>query len=210
MQLYLLDATAVEGKCVDFLTIGGEELFDRPTDVAVNQDGSRIYVVDLGGIDSAKHQVQVFNADGEHIDTIGRRGVEGGEFNLPVQLATNSQDELFVLDAGNFRVQVFSPEGEYLRSWGKVGRNGGDFARPRGLAVDADGMVYVSDTAFGNFQVFRDDGQLLLAVGKSGVDKPGSYSLPAGIAVDDFGWVYVLDQRYRKLDVIKKLEVDDE
>ncbi len=209
-RIYVADVTAREVKVYGMnghylMTLGSPELLVRPTDVAVNDEGTRIYVVDTGGIESRNHQVQVFDGEGDFIKTIGTRGHGEGEFNLPVQAAVNSAGELYVLDAGNFRVQEFDADGLFVRTWGKAGRNMGDFARPRGLALDSDGLVYVTDTAYGNFQVFRDDGQLMLAVGKSGDDVPGEYSLPAGIAVDELGWVYILDQRYNKLEVIKKL-----
>ncbi len=209
-RIYVADVTARDVKVYGMnghylMTLGNPELLVRPTDVAVNDEGTRVYVVDTGGIESRSHQIQVFDGEGDFIKTIGTRGSGEGEFNLPVQAAVNADGELYVLDAGNFRVQVFDADGLFLRAWGKAGRNMGDFARPRGLALDSDGLVYVTDTAFGNFQVFRGDGQLMLSVGKSGANVPGEYSLPAGIAVDELGWVYILDQRYNKLDVIKKL-----
>lgn len=209
-RIYVADVTSRVVKVYEsnghyLMTVGDPELLVRPTDVAVNDEGTRIYVVDTGGIGSKKHQVQVFDGEGLFIKTIGTRGSGEGEFNLPVQAAVNALGELYVLDAGNFRVQVFSADGDFIRAWGKVGRNMGDFARPRGLALDSDGLVYVTDAAFGNFQVFRGDGQLMLSVGKNGRDLPGEYSLLAGIAVDELGWVYLLDQKYNKLDVIKKL-----
>ncbi len=191
------------------MTIGGPDMFVRPSDVAVNADGTLIYVVDTGGVESGSHQIQVFDGDGQHLKTIGRRGSGEGEFNLPVQAAIGPSGDLYVLDAGNFRVQVFTADGEFVRAWGDVGRNMGDFARPRGLAVDVDGLVYVSDAAYGNVQVFRGDGQLMLAIGKSGGDLPGEYTLPAGVAIDEFGWLYIVDQRYSKVDVIKKLHVEE-
>lgn len=190
-------------------TIGGPELLVRPTDVAVNEDGSRIYVVDTGGVESNSHRILMFDEEGVLLKAIGTRGGGDGEFNLPTQAAVNSKGELYVLDAGNFRVQAFTAEGEFMRAWGKVGRNSGDFSRPRGLAIDAEDLIYVTDSAYGNFQVFRDDGQLMIAVGKSGADLPGEYSLPAGIAVDELGWVYMLDQRYNKMEVIEKLKVEE-
>jgi DNA-binding beta-propeller fold protein YncE len=208
--LYVADVSAREVVVYDTSghfkrRIGGPSLLDRPTDVAVNEQGDRVYVVDTGGIDSMKHQVVVFDGEGEYLFTIGGRGHEEGKFNLPVQAAVAADGTLFVLDAGNFRVQVFDADGVFVKSWGKVGRNVGDLARPRGLAVDLDKHVYVTDGAYANFQVFTEDGELLLPVGGPGEDRWGRYSLPAGIAVDETMRVYVVEQRYRKVEVIKKL-----
>jgi DNA-binding beta-propeller fold protein YncE len=186
--------------------IGGPDIFDRPVDVAVSNDGSRIYVIDAGGIDSLRHRVVVFDRDGKLLFEIGWRGAGDGEFNLPTQIAVAPDDTIYVLDAGNFRVQVFTPDGEFLRAWGEVGRSFGNFARPRGLAIDRDGNVYVTDAAYRNFQIFTPEGRLLLAIGGEGLmDEPGQYTLPAGIAVDELGYVYVVGQLFAKVDVIRRL-----
>lgn len=186
--------------------IGGPDIFDRPVDVAVSNDGSRIYVIDAGGIDSLRHRVVVFDREGEWLFEVGGRGTGDGEFNLPTQIAVAPDDTVYVLDAGNFRVQVFTPDGQFLRAWGEVGRSFGNFARPRGLAIDRDGNVYVTDTAYRNFQIFTPDGELLLAIGGGGLmDEPGQFALPAGIAVDELGYVYVVGQLFAKVDVIRRL-----
>ena len=178
----------------------------RPTDVAVNASGTRIYVVDSGGIDSLQHRVVVYNEEGKELFVIGGRGEGPGQFNLPIQAVVSANGTLFVLDAGNFRVQVFDSEGNYLRQWGRVGRNLGDLARPRGIAVDDDENIYVTDAAFANFQVYNSQGQLLIPVGTSGKnDGPGNFVLPAGIAVDETNRVYVVDQVYNKVEVIRKI-----
>jgi len=208
---YIADVSDQDVKIFDPLgmyikSIGGKEDFERPIDVAANDKGDRIYVLDAGGINSEWHRVVVFDDEGKKIKEIGRRGSKPGEFNLPTQLTVARDGTLYVLDAGNFRVQAFSAEGEFLRSWGKVGRNLGDFARPRGIATDSEGNVYVTDGAFRNFQIFNRDGALLMFIGESGLeDKPGQYVLPAGIAIDETDRVYIVDQLHHKVDVIRKL-----
>lgn len=190
--------------------IGKPGDFVRPTDVAVTNDGSRIYVIDAGGVRSSKHRVIAFNAKGEKLFTIGRRGGADGLFNLPTHGAVGPDGTLYVLDSGNFRVQAFDDKGKFLRSWGRVGSNFGQFARPRGIAVDKDGNVYVTDAKFGNIQIFNPQGQLLMSVGQVSMqDGKGKYSLIAGVAVDETGRMYVVDQRFRKVEVIKRLSEEE-
>lgn len=190
--------------------VGDKETFDRPVGVAVTGDGSRIYVVDAGGIDSQRHRLVIYDGDGQRLAIVGRRGTGDGEFNLPTQVAVAPDGTVYVLDGGNFRIQAFTPEGEYLRSWGQVGRNFGDLARPRGLAVDRDGNIYVTDAAYRNFQIFNPQGELLLSIGGGGLeDKPGQFALPAGIAVDERGFVYVVDQLFMKIDVFRRLSEEE-
>lgn len=181
--------------------------FSRLSDVAVNAAGDRVYAVDRGGVDSEAHRVVVFDAQGQVVQTIGSRGGQPGQFNLPTQAAVGADGQLYVLDAGNFRIQVFSPQGEFLRSWGQLGDHYGNFARPRGLAVDRGGRVYVTDAAYQNFQIFDGQGRFLLPVGGPGAQGgPGQYLLPAGIAVDERGYVYVVDQLFRKIEVLRLLD----
>lgn len=186
--------------------IGSSEDLVRPSDVAVSADGSRIYVVDSGGLDSNLHKVVIYDAAGEKLGAIGRRGSGEGEFNLPVSIAMGPDGNIYVLDAGNFRIQVFDAEGQFIRAWGQIGRGLGNFARPRGLAIDPDGNVYVTDASYRNFQLFTPDGRLLMYIGGGGLsDKPGQYVLPAGIAVDETYRVYVVDQMFKKVDIIRRL-----
>ncbi len=188
-------------------TIGGESELSRPVAAAANSDGSRIYVVDAGGVESQRHRIEVFDGTGQHLATIGRRGSEPGEFNLPSDIAVAPNGELYVLDSGNFRVQVLTPEGTPLRHWGSVGNQYGQFARPRSIAVSDDGLVYVGDTMFGNVQIFDDRGALLLPIGSgSEQDTPGGFGLLAGIDVDETGRLYAVDQLHRKVEIFRFLD----
>ncbi len=214
-EIYVADASAKRVYVYDAFgmylrSIGERGELDRPTDVAVTPDGKRVYVVDTGGIDSLRHRVVAFSAEGEKLFEFGRRGLKAGEFNLPTQVSVAPNGEIIVLDAGNFRVQVFTAEGRYQRSWGRVGRAFGDFARPRGLAVDADGNVYVSDTLFRNVQVFNPKGELLLAIGgDQKKDKPGTLAMPAGVAIDELQNVYIVDQFFKKVEVLHRLQASE-
>jgi DNA-binding beta-propeller fold protein YncE len=189
-----------EGKYLG--TLGGKDELHRPSGLAVNKAGTRIYVVDTGGVDSDKHRVAVFDNTGKHLFDIGKRGNEPGNFNLPVSATIGPDGTLYVVDGGNFRVQAFDPDGKFLFTFGTVGRRSGQFSRPKGIAVDKDGNLYVTDSAFGNFQIFDKKGRLLLYVGDRGNDGgPGQLMLPAGITVDQVdGRVYVVDQFFKKVE----------
>jgi DNA-binding beta-propeller fold protein YncE len=194
---------APDGKFLRHL--GSPEVLKRPAGIAVDAAGTRLYVVDIGGIDSMDHSVQVFDAKtGVHLRGIGKRGEGDGEFNLPRDVAVGKDGLLYIVDGGNFRIQVMRPDGSFVRSFGAVGRQGGQFSRPKEIAIDAAGNVYVIDTAFGNFQIFTAEGKLLLDVGsRSNTDAPAKYMLPSGIAVDEDGRVYVVDQYFRKVDIFR-------
>ncbi len=211
LHYYVADATRREVLVYDSTghfqrIIGSPARLQRPVDVAVTRDGTRIYVVDTGGVDSRDHKVVAYAADGRELFTIGTRGTGEGEFNLPTFACTAPDGTLYVLDAGNFRIQAFDPSGRFLRQWGGLGTALGRLARPRGLACDDAGRVYVSDARFANVQIFDGAGRLLMALGEGGYgDRPGRYALIAGIAVDETGRLYIVDQRFRKVEVIRPL-----
>lgn len=177
----------------------------RPSGIDVSEDGARVYIVDVGGVDSDKHRISIFDtASRAHIRTIGMRGTQLGEFNLPRDVAVSSDGLLYVTDGGNFRVQIFDRDGNPIRSWGAPGRHLGEFTRPKGIAAGPDGNLYVVDAAFGNFQIFNPQGELLLYIGsRSELPGPARFMLPSGIDVDEDGRVYMLDQFFRKLDVFR-------
>ena len=191
-------------------TLGNQQILKRPAGIAVDPAGTRVYVVDIGGIDSMDHGVRVLDANtGALLSNIGKRGDGPGEFNLPRDVAVGKDGLLYIVDGGNFRIQVMRPDGSFVRNFGAVGRQGGQFSRPKEIAIDNAGNVYVVDAAFGNFQIFTPDGKLLLDVGgRSNSDGPAKFMLPSGIAVDEDGRVYVVDQYVRKVDIFRPAELD--
>jgi DNA-binding beta-propeller fold protein YncE len=209
-RIYVVDATAkkvqiydLDGKHIS--AFGTPDMFDRPSGIAVNADGSRVYVVDTGGVNSQNHRVRVFNsATGEHLFDFGERGSGPGQFNLPNMATVGPDGSVYISDGGNFRIEKFSPDGTFLMAIGNIGRRAGQFARPKGVAVDKDGNVFVADAAFGNFQIFNKDGQLLMHVGQRDErGGPGQFLLPAGIAADRDGRIYIVDQFFKKLEVYR-------
>ncbi len=214
-NLYVADGTLKKVMVYDaagkyLRSIGEGHLNDRPSGIAVDPAGSRVYVVETGGVSSTNHRVRVFDGkSGQHLMDIGKRGSAPGEFNLPRDVVLAPNGKLYVVDGGNFRVQVFEPDGKFIRSFGEVGQQTGQFSRPKELDVDREGNLYVVDTAFGNFQIFNAEGQLLLYVGgRSANNEPGKFMLPSGIAVDEDGRVYMVDQYHRKVDVFRPAALD--
>lgn len=210
-MLYVVDATTklvniYDGDGKFQRSLGGPKFFKRPSGIAVDKAGERLYVVDTGGVTNDEHhRVRVFDAKtGNHVLDFGTRGTGDGELNLPRDVAIGRDGMLYVVDGGNFRVQVFGPDGSFVKTFGSVGRQTGQFSRPKEAAVDADGNLYVVDAAFGNFQIFNPDGHLLMAVGsRSERDGMANYMLPSGIAVDADGRVYMVDQYFHKVDMYR-------
>lgn len=215
-EIYVADVSARRITVFDlegtFLRhIGSKVQLVRPTGVAVSADGQRVYVIDTGGVDSDKHQLHIFDSQsGEHLDSIGKRGTEDGDFNLPLQVSSAKDGRVYVVDKGNFRVQGFDSDGAHEISFGSIGRYPGNFFSPKGISTDPDGNIYVIDTAFGNVQLFNPEGQLLMVIGQRGQSSlPGNYMLPAGIDVDEDGRVYITDQFFRKVDIYRPIGLNE-
>lgn len=208
-RIYVCDGTSKRVVIYDrdgayISAVGGDEQLERPSAVAVSSDGSRIYVVDTGGVNSQNHRVRVYDQAGSHLYDIGTRGSGPGQFNLPLSAAVAPDGRLYVLDSGNFRVQAFAPDGRYLFEFGSAGRTPGHFSHPKSIAVDRDGKVFVSDSGFANIQIFDAQGRILMFMGnRSDRGGPGDFILPAGVAVDQDGRVYMVDQFFRKIEVFR-------
>lgn len=165
----------------------GKGVLTRPTGLAYDPLGKRIYVSD-----TAAHDIKVFDHDGRLLKSIGRRGEEKGEFNFPTHLAF-ARGELYVTDTMNSRIQVLSDEGAVVKlSFGALGTSVGNLVRPKGVAVDDEGNIYVVESLNDHLLIFNSGGELLLAIGGDGRD-PGRFSLPAGVWVDGGNRVFVAD-----------------
>ena len=92
---------------------GDDQLhFNKPTDVAVNEDGS-FYVSDGYG----NSRVIKFSATGEYLFEWGKKGSEEGEFNLPHAIDIDKNGDVIVADRENSRIQKFDAKGNFLKEW---------------------------------------------------------------------------------------------
>lgn len=212
-QVYVLDVKRKKVMVFDPLglyqfEVGDPAILARPASVAVNREGTRIYIVDRGSTDGDDHRVLAYNEKGERLFDIGPRGRGEGQFNIPLDATVDADGTLYVVDSGNFRVQLFSPEGKFRMAFGGPGNRLGQFSRPRGVAVGADGNIYVTDAVYNNVQIFNSQGELLMPLGKVDIDKdlPGNYGLIAGVAVDEKNHLYVVDQYFNKVEIFSRLE----
>ncbi len=181
----------------------GDVRLGNPQGIAVDSCG-RFYVVEAnrwGGEDLARlNCVQRFGPDGGCQVRWGTTGTAPGQVNLPVGVAVDRRDRVFVADAYNCRIQAFAPEGGFLSVWGSLGRGPGEFDCPQGVALDAVGRVYVADTYNNRVQILTPDGGPLAQWGGEGTE-PGRLWLPCGVAVDGAGRVYVADTMNHRIQV---------
>lgn len=211
--VYVLDKTLKKVLVFDSLGLYQRELGDsaklvNPSGVAVNREGTRIYVADRGSIDADDHRVYAYDEKGNPVFEIGPRGGAPGQLNIPLDVAVDGEGQIYVVDSGNFRIQIFTPDGKFKSAFGQVGNTIGQFSRPRAVAVSPDGNILVTDGVFNNIQVFSPAGEFLMPIGQYEInqDGPGRYGLIAGIAVDETKRIYVVDQLFNKVEVFRQLK----
>jgi DNA-binding beta-propeller fold protein YncE len=164
----------------------GRGVLQRPTGLCRDPVTREIFVADSGA-----HDIKVFDEQGDLLRTLGRRGVEAGEFNGPTHV-NFSDGRLYVTDTLNARVQVLSPAGEPIGTIGRRGLFVGNLVRPKGVVTDRDGHIYVIESYHDHILVFSETGELLLPIGGTGKD-PGRFFLPAGAWTDDGSRLFVAD-----------------
>jgi DNA-binding beta-propeller fold protein YncE len=194
-------AVKVFEKSGNFLKAIGKDILIRPTGLAMDKKRGLLYVVDTGHNDAkGGHQIKVFDMDGKHIRTIGKRGGAEGEFNFPVQATVDSEGRLYVADAANGRIQVFDSDGKFIFKFGKAGDKVGNFARLKDVALDTFGNIYAVDSHFSIVTMFNPKGETLMHFGGVG-EYPGLLFNPTSIAIDKANRIYISNYLNRRVDM---------
>ena len=164
----------------------GSGLFDFPHGLDVDREGN-VWVADQRG-----HQVVKFDAEGNHLMTIGERGTAGDPplVDEPTGVLVVPSGEIFITEGHSFssganRVTKYAADGTFLLSWGETGSGPGDFNVPHTIALDSQGRVFVGDRANNRIQIFDQEGTLL--------DVWYQFGRPSGIAIGADDRIYVAD-----------------
>lgn len=180
-QVYVLDPAGNGSLVVDSNQLG------RPNGLAWDESEGLLYVVD-----TAAHQVKVFDMTGRLVRTLGQRGEAPGEFNFPT-FAALAKDRLVVSDTMNARIQALplAEPGE-AKIIGKRGTQVGDLVRPKGVAVDSENNLYVIESYHDHMLIFDEQARFLLPIGGAGM-AAGKFYLPSGVWIDRGNRVFVAD-----------------
>jgi len=81
------------------------------------QTRSGQFIVCYGNLDDPVHRVCIMSADGRHIvhSHGGQRGRNAGQYNMPIHLAVDDNEFVFVVDLNNHRVTLLSSTLQYVR-----------------------------------------------------------------------------------------------
>jgi sugar lactone lactonase YvrE len=151
------------------------------------------------------------------ITTVAGTGVagfsgDGGQarnarLNFPIDVATDAQGNLYVMDGMNVRVRQIATDG-IIRTVAGNGVTGftGDggpaiqasFSDPQGIFVDLDGSLYVADR--GNDRIRKVSAGIIRTVAGGGHFRTDPVSMnsklynPSGVALDHRGNLYIAEQ----------------
>ena len=169
--------------------------FINPYDCAFASDG-RILV--LSHCDTARAslvRVGMLNWDEDYLGEFSPGyGRSAGQWMLPVAIALDRQQNLYVTDEHQHRITVFDLAGNFLRQWGEPGTEPGQMRAPSGIAINDDDVVHVVEQGNNRVQRFTTDGESLGTWGQAG-SAPGEFNMPWGIGLDTAANVYVADWR---------------
>ena len=93
--------------------------------------------------------MQVFDADGRHLDT-------WPNILFPKSiLVPADQKEVWVLDGDTHRILEYDLSGKLLYWWGVYGHGTGEFWEMHQLSVDTEGNLYIADSFEGRVTKLR-------------------------------------------------------
>lgn len=162
----------------------------KPYSIAVQH--GRVYVGD-----TVAKLVSVFDFPAHKYLKIGEEEDDNGNGKLlmPLGIALDKQDTLYVFDGKLKQIEVYDREGKFLRAIG----NPEQFARPAGIAVDPAGTrVYAVDIGGSSSNEHKvlvfdaQSGKHLFDIGKRGTEA-GEFNLPRDTAIAPDGSLYVVD-----------------
>ena len=119
----------------------------QPINLALDIRG-QLFVGDLGG-----YRVQVYDADGNYVRTVGKYGDNYGEFARLKGVAVDRDGLLYAVDAAGQIVQVFDAEGHLLMWFGEPGNGRGALTLPAKVVVDYDNVALYQKYAAPDFQL---------------------------------------------------------
>jgi DNA-binding beta-propeller fold protein YncE len=153
--------------------------FNKPTDIAWDRAGNS-YVTDGYG----NSRVVKIDANGKFVKSWGTRGSEPGQFNLPLSIAIDAQDNIYVADRGNKRIQVFDTDGAPKRQITGAGA-------PWAICISPGAHPYLYSSSSNDFNTLDDGAIYKMELDGTVVGKFGR----AGHLPKEFGTVNQIDCR---------------
>ncbi len=140
-------------------------------------------------------QFRKFNQEGELDWRYNLKGITIENYRAS-NLATDKDDNLYLVNYSNSKVLKFDKDGNLLLEFGSFGSEPDQFRYPEDIAVDDNGNMYVLDSGNDRVQKYSRTGALIHSF-KIVSDNP-LYVEPTGIALDRDNNIYVVDGYFNK------------
>ena len=169
--------------------------FINPYDTAFTPDGRILVLSHCDTARAALVRIGMLNWDEDYLGEFSKGYGRGeGQWMLPIAMAVDSQQRVYVTDEHLHRVTVFDLEGNFIKQWGELGTDPGQMNAPGGIAICGEDTIYVVEQRNNRVQRFNTDGESIGMWGEAG-DGPGQFNMPWGIGTSNNGDVYVADWR---------------
>jgi sugar lactone lactonase YvrE len=132
--------------CAEDATNLMHKLF-QPANIAVDTKGC-VYASDVGS-----DHIQVYDAQGKYLRTVGRYGDNAGEFSRPKGIALDRENRLYAVDAAAQVVQLFDDQGRLLMWFGDPRSSKVGLQLPAKVVVDYDHISRFQHFAAPDFQL---------------------------------------------------------
>ena len=144
-------------------------------------------------VDGDNHRVQVFQQDDRFAFSFGNRGNNPGQFQCPVRIAIDLNNNVLVTDRNANSIHLFTHDGQFIQT-----RNS---YKPIAITISPTGYLITSHDGDNKMRVWSPAYQLINQFGKKGPKQEEFYSI-AGMAMDSSGTIYVAEYDNKRLQVI--------
>ena len=99
----------------------------------------------------------------EFVQKIGEYDTEDENYMLyrVMDIARDSDGNIYVVDAGNYRIQKYDSNGQYLATFGRKGQGPSEFEYPRSIGLASNGNMYIYDQGNSRISVLSKEGREL-------------------------------------------------
>ena len=209
----------------EFGTEGDDnDQFDKPTDLAINNNGDKLYVVDrdnnrikiyelTGGDNCSSGNDEIIDDEVCFDETFGDSGSVDARLDVPTDLAINKDSgDIYVVDSDNNRVVRYQADGDYDNfEIGSSNSNDNEYlGLPTAIAIDRQNeYVYVADSTTDSISVFEENGDFRFNFGDEG-SSDDEFDNPSGMVINNSDQIlYVADTENHRIKIYELTDGDE-
>jgi len=81
-----------------------------------------------------------------------------------IDIATDSENNIYVLDRKEKRIYLFDEKGKFIKTMGRGGAGPGEFSGPKSIYIDSKKLIYVLDSGNNRVEIFRPEGSFIKSI----------------------------------------------